>query len=152
MTTLAVTSVNSLFCHASTCFRIGSKFRCIRSTVFALSFGFVEGAVAIYLGAAIGLLPGHARSRRHPLGLVFPNPQLQGVAKKQLAGCFALSSAAGAPGVATICPSWNYRLFSASEFSPIIPVKKKPPHHFGDGGRRELPRKGPDYLPRLALS
>src|SRR6266849_2120950 len=32
MTTLAVTSVNSLFCHASTCFRIGSKFRCIRST------------------------------------------------------------------------------------------------------------------------
>src|SRR5260370_38330468 len=30
--------------------------------------------------------------------------------------------------------------------------KKNPPHHFGDGGRRELPRKGPDYLPRLALS
>src|SRR6266567_6319361 len=32
MTTFAVTSINSLFCHASTCFRIGSKFRCIRST------------------------------------------------------------------------------------------------------------------------
>jgi hypothetical protein len=32
MTTSAVTSVNSLLCHASTCFRIGSKFRCIRST------------------------------------------------------------------------------------------------------------------------
>ena len=32
MTTLAVTSVNSLLGHASTCFRIGSKFRCIRST------------------------------------------------------------------------------------------------------------------------
>src|ERR1019366_8495317 len=32
MTTFAVTSVNSLFCHASTCFRIGSKLRCIRST------------------------------------------------------------------------------------------------------------------------
>ncbi len=32
MTTLAVTSVNSLLCQASTCFRIGSKFRCIRST------------------------------------------------------------------------------------------------------------------------
>src|SRR5260370_41364738 len=32
MTTLAVTSVNSLLCHASTCLRIGSKFRCIRST------------------------------------------------------------------------------------------------------------------------
>src|SRR6266851_3881798 len=32
MTTLAVTSVNSLRCHASTCSRIGSKFRCIRST------------------------------------------------------------------------------------------------------------------------
>jgi hypothetical protein len=30
--TLAVTSVSSLFCQASTCFRIGSKFRCIRST------------------------------------------------------------------------------------------------------------------------
>src|SRR5260370_41973649 len=30
--------------------------------------------------------------------------------------------------------------------------KKNPPHHFGDCGRRELPRKGPDYLPRLALS
>jgi hypothetical protein len=29
---LAVTSVNSLLCQASTCFRIGSKFRCIRST------------------------------------------------------------------------------------------------------------------------
>src|SRR6266567_6763574 len=32
MTTLAVMSVNSLRCHASTCFRIGSKLRCIRST------------------------------------------------------------------------------------------------------------------------
>src|SRR5229473_7690453 len=32
MTTLAVTSTNSLRCHASTCFRIGSKFRCMRST------------------------------------------------------------------------------------------------------------------------
>src|SRR2546430_495920 len=32
MTTFAVTSVNSLFCHASTCFRIGSKFCCIPST------------------------------------------------------------------------------------------------------------------------
>src|SRR5258708_35387083 len=32
MTTLAVTSVNSLLCQDSTCFRIGSKFRCIRST------------------------------------------------------------------------------------------------------------------------
>lgn len=32
MTTLAVASVNSLFCHASTCFRVGSKFRCLRST------------------------------------------------------------------------------------------------------------------------
>jgi len=27
--------------------------------VFALSFGFVEGAIAIYLGVALGLLPGH---------------------------------------------------------------------------------------------
>ena len=34
----------------------------LTSAVFALSFGFVEGAVAIYLGAAIGLLPGHART------------------------------------------------------------------------------------------
>src|SRR6266478_3291452 len=32
MTTLAVTSVNSLLCHASTCFRMGSKLRCMRST------------------------------------------------------------------------------------------------------------------------
>src|SRR5260370_12818541 len=32
MTTLAVTSVNSLLCHDSICFRIGSKLRCIRST------------------------------------------------------------------------------------------------------------------------
>jgi hypothetical protein len=32
MTTLAVTSVISVFCHVSTCLRIGSKFRCIRST------------------------------------------------------------------------------------------------------------------------
>src|SRR5258708_33021254 len=32
MTTFAVTSVSSLFCQASTCLRIGSKFRCIRST------------------------------------------------------------------------------------------------------------------------
>src|ERR1700678_22329 len=32
MTTLTVTSVNSLRCQVSTCFRIGSKLRCIRST------------------------------------------------------------------------------------------------------------------------
>src|ERR1700716_241442 len=32
MTTFAVTSVSSLFCQAPTCFRIGSKFRCIRPT------------------------------------------------------------------------------------------------------------------------
>jgi hypothetical protein len=32
MTTFAVTSVNSLLSHASTCFRIGSKSLCIRST------------------------------------------------------------------------------------------------------------------------
>src|SRR5271157_417256 len=32
MTTLAVTSVSSLLCQVSTCFRIGSKFRCMRST------------------------------------------------------------------------------------------------------------------------
>jgi hypothetical protein len=32
MTTFAVTSVNSFFCQASTCFRMGSKLRCIRST------------------------------------------------------------------------------------------------------------------------
>jgi hypothetical protein len=31
MTTFAVTSVSSLLCQTSTCFR-GSKFRCIRST------------------------------------------------------------------------------------------------------------------------
>jgi hypothetical protein len=34
----------------------------LTSAVFALSFGFVEAAVAIYLGAAIGLLPGYART------------------------------------------------------------------------------------------
>src|SRR5215469_10421253 len=32
MTTLAVTSVTSLRCHVSTWFRMGSKFRCMRST------------------------------------------------------------------------------------------------------------------------
>jgi hypothetical protein len=32
ITTLAVTSVHSCFCQASTCFRMGSKLRCIRST------------------------------------------------------------------------------------------------------------------------
>src|SRR3984893_16779120 len=32
MATFAVTSVSSPFCQASTCFRIGSKLRCIRST------------------------------------------------------------------------------------------------------------------------
>jgi len=32
MTTFAVTSVSSIRCHASICFRIGSKFRCIRLT------------------------------------------------------------------------------------------------------------------------
>ncbi len=30
------------------------------TAMFALSFGFVEGAVAIYLGVAVGLLSGHA--------------------------------------------------------------------------------------------
>jgi hypothetical protein len=33
ITTLAVTSANLLLCHASTCFRIGSKVLCIRSTL-----------------------------------------------------------------------------------------------------------------------
>jgi len=32
MTTFTVTSVNSFFCQPSTCLRIGSKFRCVRST------------------------------------------------------------------------------------------------------------------------
>src|SRR5512135_3236785 len=32
MTTFAVTSVSSHLCHASTCLRMGSKLRCIRST------------------------------------------------------------------------------------------------------------------------
>ena len=32
MATFAVVSVSSLVCQASTCFRIGSKLRCIRST------------------------------------------------------------------------------------------------------------------------
>ena len=32
----------------------------LSSAVFALSFGFVESAIAIYLGVALGLLPGHA--------------------------------------------------------------------------------------------
>ena len=36
MTTFAVTSVSSLLCHASTCFRMGSKLRCIRSTPTAM--------------------------------------------------------------------------------------------------------------------
>jgi hypothetical protein len=34
----------------------------LTSAIFALSFGSVEGAVAIYLGAAVGLLPGYAGS------------------------------------------------------------------------------------------
>ena len=34
----------------------------LTSALFALSFGFVEGAVAIYLGVAVGLLTGHAGS------------------------------------------------------------------------------------------
>src|SRR5215469_5177784 len=36
MTTLAVTSVNSHFCHASSCLRIGSKLRCMGSTPTAM--------------------------------------------------------------------------------------------------------------------
>jgi Kef-type K+ transport system membrane component KefB len=32
----------------------------LTSAIFALSFGFVEGAVAIYLGAAVSLSPGYA--------------------------------------------------------------------------------------------
>ena len=36
----------------------------LTSAIFALSFGFVEGAVAIYLGAAVGLLPGYAGTLR----------------------------------------------------------------------------------------
>ncbi len=34
----------------------------LTSAMFALSFGVVEGAVAIYLGVAVGLLSGHAGS------------------------------------------------------------------------------------------
>ena len=37
-----------------------TRHQLLTSTIFALSFGFVEGAVAIYLGAAVGLLPGYA--------------------------------------------------------------------------------------------
>src|SRR6266849_4518213 len=39
-----------------------TRHQLLTSAIFALSFGFVEGAVAIYLGAAVGLLPGHART------------------------------------------------------------------------------------------
>ena len=37
-----------------------TRHQLLTSAIFALSFGFVEGAVAIYLGAAVGLLPGYA--------------------------------------------------------------------------------------------
>jgi len=37
-----------------------TRHQLLTSAIFALSFGFVEGAVAIYLGAAAGLLPGYA--------------------------------------------------------------------------------------------
>ena len=37
-----------------------TRHQLLTSAIFALSFGFVEGAVAIYLGAAASLLPGYA--------------------------------------------------------------------------------------------
>jgi len=37
-----------------------TRHQLLTSAIFALSFGLVEGAVAIYLGAAVGLLPGYA--------------------------------------------------------------------------------------------
>ncbi len=37
-----------------------TRHQLLTSAIFALLFGFVEGAVATYLGAAIGLLPGYA--------------------------------------------------------------------------------------------
>jgi len=56
MTTLALTWVNSHFCQAATCFRIGSKFRCIlgnfnrnevdeRERVYYTNFDFPEAGV-----------------------------------------------------------------------------------------------------------
>ncbi len=36
-----------------------TRHQLLTSAIFALSFGLVEGAVAIYLGAAVGLLPGY---------------------------------------------------------------------------------------------
>jgi hypothetical protein len=48
--------------------------------VFALSFGFVEGAVAIYLGVALGLLPGHAGTISD---LARYTPDLDGVQAQQ---------------------------------------------------------------------
>ena len=46
-----------LFRHRRTQLTTRVLFAC---AIFALSFGFVEAAVAIYLGVAFGLLPGHA--------------------------------------------------------------------------------------------
>src|SRR5260370_27629180 len=42
-----------------------TRHQLLTSAIFALSFGFVEGAVAFYLGAAVGLLPGYADTLSH---------------------------------------------------------------------------------------
>jgi len=46
--------------------------------VFALSFGCVEAAVAIYLGVALGFLPGHAGTLFDPARLAANLPMPQG--------------------------------------------------------------------------
>jgi hypothetical protein len=39
-----------------------TRHQLLTSAIFALSFGFVEGAAAIYLGAVVGVLPGYAET------------------------------------------------------------------------------------------
>src|SRR5229473_3039048 len=64
MTTLAVTSVNSLLCQVSTCFRIGSKFLCIRSTpaeMQSMSENDLECFASTGVNTPVTMLPNSGR-------------------------------------------------------------------------------------------
>jgi hypothetical protein len=65
---LAVTSVNSLFCQVSTCFRIGSKFRCIRSTPTEMQ-SMSENDFECFASTGVKALETIFPSRRHAIGV-----------------------------------------------------------------------------------
>src|ERR1700747_469389 len=75
MTTLAVTSVSSLLCQASTCFRIGSKLRCIRSTPTEMQ-SMSENDFECFASTGVNT-PGTMFPNSGPVNIKFPRSPLR---------------------------------------------------------------------------